>query len=203
VLISVAVATVLFPSLSRLATRRDFDGFRSMVTGGMRQIAFLLIPASVICAVLAEPIVRLVYQRGDFTPSQTTVVAASLAAFSLGLAFNGAMLMLNRAFFSLQAAWVPTGVALANLGLNAVLDAAFYRLGIWGIPLSTSPTAGRTRPFPRTASPLSCGPSSSARTRSSSMCTPPVTEWWSFTTIPTSTPLTLPSCPSAGWRPRS
>ena len=135
---SVAVATVLFPSLSRLATRGDFDGFRSMVTGGLRQIAFLLIPASVICAVLAEPIVRLVYQRGDFTSSQTTVVAASLAAFALGLAFNGAMLMLNRAFFSLQAAWVPTGVALANLGLNAVLDAIFYRFGIWGIPLSTS-----------------------------------------------------------------
>jgi putative peptidoglycan lipid II flippase len=135
---SVAVATVLFPTLSRLATRRDFDGFRSMVTSGLRQIAFLLIPASVICAVLAEPIVRLVYQRGDFTSSQTTVVAASLAAFSLGLTFNGAMLMLNRAFFSLQAAWVPTGVALANLGLNAALDAAFYRFGIWGIPLSTS-----------------------------------------------------------------
>jgi putative peptidoglycan lipid II flippase len=48
------------------------------------------------------------------------------------------MLMLNRAFFSLQTAWIPTGVALANLGLNAALDAAFYRFGIWGIPLSTS-----------------------------------------------------------------
>ena len=41
------------------------------------------------CAVLAEPIVRLVYQRGEFTPAQTPVVAAALAAFSLGLAFNG------------------------------------------------------------------------------------------------------------------
>jgi putative peptidoglycan lipid II flippase len=48
------------------------------------------------------------------------------------------MLMLNRAFFSLQAPWVPTWVALANLGLNGVLDAAFYRLGTWGIPLATS-----------------------------------------------------------------
>jgi putative peptidoglycan lipid II flippase len=48
------------------------------------------------------------------------------------------MLMLNRAFFSLQAAWIPTWIALGNLGLNAVLDAAFYRFGIWGIPLSTS-----------------------------------------------------------------
>ena len=135
---SVAVATVLFPSLARLATREDFDGFRATVVRGLRQIAFLLIPASVVCAVLAEPIVRIVYQRGDFTPSQTHVVAACLAAFSLGLAFNGAMLMLNRGFFSMQAAWIPTWIALANLGLNAALDAAFYKLGIWGIPLATS-----------------------------------------------------------------
>ncbi len=135
---SVAVATVLFPALARLATRGDMDGFRSTVASGLRQIAFLLIPASVASAVLAEPIVRIVYERGSFTPSQTHVVAAALAAFSLGLTFNGAMLMLNRAFFSLQSAWVPTSVALANLGLNAALDAAFYRVGIWGIPLSTS-----------------------------------------------------------------
>jgi putative peptidoglycan lipid II flippase len=133
-----AVATVLCPALARLATRGDTDGFRSTVSTGLRQIAFLLVPASVASAVLAEPIVRIVYQRGTFTPAQTAVVAASLAAFSLGLTFNGAMLMLNRAFFSLQSAWVPTWVALGNLGLNAALDAAFYRLGIWGIPLSTS-----------------------------------------------------------------
>ena len=129
---------MLFPSLARLATREDFDGFRATVVRGVRQIAFLLIPASVVCAVLAEPIVRIVYQRGDFTPSQTHVVAACLAAFSIGLAFNGAMLMLNRGFFSMQAAWIPTWIALGNLGLNAALDAAFYKLGIWGIPLATS-----------------------------------------------------------------
>ena len=105
---------------------------------GIRQIAFLLLPASVVCAVLAEPIVRVVYQRGDFTPHQTPAVAAALAAFSLGLVFNGFMLMLNRGFFSLQSPWIPTWVALGNLGLNAVLDAAFYRLGIWGLPLSTA-----------------------------------------------------------------
>jgi putative peptidoglycan lipid II flippase len=135
---SVAVATVLFPSLSRLASRRDMDGFRRTVALGLRQIAFLLVPASVASAVLAEPIVRLLYQRGQFTASQTTVVAGALAAFSLGLAFNGSMLMLNRAFFSLQLNWVPTVVALGNLGLNAVLDALFYSYGVWGIPLSTS-----------------------------------------------------------------
>ena len=113
-------------------------GFRDTTTLGVRQIAFLLVPASIVTAVLAEPLTRLIYQRGEFTAEQTPVVAACLAALTLGLTFNGTMLMLNRAFFSLQENWIPTWVALGNLGLNAVLDAAFYRLGIWGLPLSTS-----------------------------------------------------------------
>jgi len=135
---SVAVATVLFPSLARLATRGDVSGFRHTVALGLRQIAFMLVPASVVSAVLAEPIVRLLYQHGNTKADQVPVIAAALAAFSLGLSFNGTMLMLNRAFFSLQSNWIPTLVALGNLGVNAVLDAAFYRFGIWGIPLSTS-----------------------------------------------------------------
>src|SRR5439155_20524629 len=135
---SVAVATVLFPALARLATREDWSGFRHTVSLGLRQIGFMLIPASLVAAALADPIVRLLYQRGEFTPRQTDVVAGALAAFSLGLTFNGTMLMLNRAFFSLQQPWTPTAVAFGNLGLNAALDAAFYRFGTWGIPPSTS-----------------------------------------------------------------
>jgi putative peptidoglycan lipid II flippase len=135
---SVAVSTVLFPRLSRLAARGDVIGFRENVSLGLRQIGFLLLPAGAVCAVLAEPIVRLLYQRGEFSPDQTPVVAGALAAFALGLTFNGTMLMLNRSFFSLQSAWVPTVVALGNLVLNAVLAGLLYRVGVWGIPLATS-----------------------------------------------------------------
>jgi putative peptidoglycan lipid II flippase len=135
---SVAVATVLFPRLSRLAARADLDGFRDTVSLGLRQIGFLLLPASAVAAVLAEPIVRVLYERGEFTAEQTPVVAGALAAFALGLTFNGTMLMLNRSFFSLQSPWVPTWVALGNLGLNAALAAILYRVGVWGIPLATS-----------------------------------------------------------------
>jgi len=124
--------------MARLAAREDFVGFRATVSVGLRQIGILLLPASAVFAVLAVPIVRLAYERGAFTPDQTTVVAGALAAFTLGLTFNGTMLLLNRGFFSLQSPWVPTAVALGNLGLNALLDAVFYRLGIWGIPLATS-----------------------------------------------------------------
>src|SRR5204863_2441620 len=71
----VAITTVLFPSLSRLAARNDTAGFRETLGLGLRQIAFLLIPAGVMSAVLAEPITRIVYQRGHFEPAQTPVVA--------------------------------------------------------------------------------------------------------------------------------
>jgi putative peptidoglycan lipid II flippase len=135
---SVAVATVLFPLLSRHASRQDWNGFRHTMSTGLRLICFLLVPASVTAAAFATPIVRLLYQHGNFGPTDTPIVAASLAAFAVGLTFNGTMLMLNRGFFSLQSPWIPSWVALGNLGVNAVLDAVFYRFGIWGIPLSTS-----------------------------------------------------------------
>ncbi|MFL5960393.1 MAG: murein biosynthesis integral membrane protein MurJ [Gaiellaceae bacterium] len=135
---SVAVATVLFPLLSRHASREDWAAFRSTVATGLRVISFLLVPASAAAAVLATPIVRLLYQHEHFTAKDTPIVASCLAAFALGLTFNGTMLMLNRGFFSLQSPWIPSWVAFGNLGLNAGLDAVFYRLGIWGIPLSTS-----------------------------------------------------------------
>ena len=81
---------------------------------------------------------RLLYQRGEFDPEETRSSPQRLAAFSLGLTFNGMMLMLNRAFFSLQSPWMPTAVALGKLALNTALYAVFYRVGAWGIPFAIS-----------------------------------------------------------------
>jgi len=135
---AVAVTTVLFPTLARLAARRDDPGLRRALDGGIRQIAFLLVPAALITIALAEPIVRLVYQRGEFTAEDTTIVAQCLQAFSIGLAFNGWMLILNRSFYAIQTNWIPTVVAVGAVAMNAALDAVFYRFGIWGIPLATA-----------------------------------------------------------------
>jgi putative peptidoglycan lipid II flippase len=135
---SVAVTTVMFPTLARLAARRDDAGLRRALDGGIRQIAFLLVPAALVTIALAEPIVRLVYERGEFTAEDTTIVAQCLQAFSVGLVFNGWMLILNRSFYAVQTNWIPTAVAVGAVALNAALDAVFYRLGIWGIPLATA-----------------------------------------------------------------
>jgi putative peptidoglycan lipid II flippase len=135
---AVAVTTVLFPTLARLAARSDTAGLRRALDGGLRQIAFLLMPAGLLSIVLAEPIVQLVYQRGEFTAEDTVIVAQCLQAFSIGLVFNGWMLILNRSFYAIQTNWTPTAIALGAVGLNAAFDTVFYRLGIWGIPLATS-----------------------------------------------------------------
>ena len=93
---SVAVATILYPSLARLATRGDLVGFRSTVSAGLGQINFLLIPAGVVSAVLAEPIVRLLSKRGASSPTRPGRRRGA-RRFSLGLTFNGMMLMLSAA----------------------------------------------------------------------------------------------------------
>jgi putative peptidoglycan lipid II flippase len=135
---AVAVTTVLFPTLARLAARGDYTGLRRALDSGIRQIAFLLVPAALVSIVLAKPIVELVYQRGEFTADDTVIVAQCLQAFSIGLVFNGWMLILNRSFYAVQTNWVPTAIALGAVGVNALFDTVFYRLGIWGIPLATS-----------------------------------------------------------------
>jgi putative peptidoglycan lipid II flippase len=136
---SVAVATVLFPQLSRLAARGDLDGLRATSANGVRQIALLLIPAAFATAVLAEPLTRLVYQRGEFGAGSTDEVAEALFWFSFSLPFSGANLLLTRTFFSLQRPWFTTALAGMTLVINAGVSAALYSpLGIAGIVIGTA-----------------------------------------------------------------
>jgi putative peptidoglycan lipid II flippase len=139
---SVAISTVLFPAISRLAANGDIRGLRRTVAAGLRQIFFLLLPASAFLIVLATPSVRLVFEGGAFDASSTRLTAGALVAFSLGLVFNGASLLVIRAFFAIKKPWLPTKVAFGGVILNAGLDALLYRpLGTKGIPLSTSITS--------------------------------------------------------------
>ena len=137
-----AIATVLFPTISRMAANNDLPGLRDAVASGLRQIFFLLLPASAFLMVLSEPVVRLGYQRGAFDGFSTLITSEALFFFTIGLVFNGASLLLIRAFFSLQQPWLPTAVAGLGVVLNAILNAILYQpLGVGGIPLSTSITS--------------------------------------------------------------
>jgi putative peptidoglycan lipid II flippase len=147
---SVALATVLFPTLSRFAANRDLPGLRRTMASGARQIYLLLIPAAVFTAVLATPITRLVYERGDFDAHSTELVSSALLWFSFSLPFAGVNLLLTRTFFSLQRPWVPTALAFGNMAIDVAVSVALYKpLGIPGLVLGTvagniAMTAGQT-----------------------------------------------------------
>ncbi|MBK5225252.1 MAG: murein biosynthesis integral membrane protein MurJ [Thermoleophilia bacterium] len=138
-LFAIAVGTVLFPTLSRIAARNDMDAFRSKITLGLRVIFFLLIPASAFLLALHEPIVRLAYEHGRFTAENTELVSSALLFFAFGSAFSGGSTLLIRGFFSMGRPWLPTTAAIGNLAVNAILNWIFIKpFGLGGIPLSTS-----------------------------------------------------------------
>jgi putative peptidoglycan lipid II flippase len=136
---SVAVTTVLFPTLSRQASRRDASGMRRSVGTGMRQINLLLIPSAGLLMVLTTPIVRLVYQRGLFTAHSTHLVSIALFWFAVSLPFNGLNLLLTRTFFAVQRPWIPTRLAGINIVVDFFVSVALYKpLGIAGLVIGTA-----------------------------------------------------------------
>jgi putative peptidoglycan lipid II flippase len=136
---SVAVATVLFPTLSRFAVQRNPGGMRRALGNGMRQINLLLIPSAGLLLVLAEPITRLIYQRGEFTAQSTHLVSTALLWFAVSLPFAGINLLLTRTFFALQRPWIPTKLAAMNMVVDAVASIALYKpLGIAGLVIGTA-----------------------------------------------------------------
>jgi putative peptidoglycan lipid II flippase len=137
-LFSVAVATVLFPTLSRMAARRDVRDMRRTIGVGMRQINLLLIPSAAFMLVLTTPIVRLVFQRGHFGTTSTDLVSEALFWFAFSLPFGGLNLLLTRVFFAVQRPWIPTRLAALNIVVDVIVSIGLYKpLGIAGLIIGT------------------------------------------------------------------
>lgn len=135
---SVAIATVLFPTLARFASRGEMEDLRATMANGMRQILFVLVPAAAAILVLSVPMIRLVYQRGEFTAEQTTLVATALFWFAFSLPTNGIYLLQTRTFFSLQRPWMATGLATLDLVVSALGAFVLYKpFGTGGIVAGT------------------------------------------------------------------
>jgi putative peptidoglycan lipid II flippase len=135
---SVAIATVLFPTLARFANAGEIDNLRATMANGMRQILFVLIPAAAAILALSDPMIRLVYQRGEFNPADTAVVATALFWFAFSLPTNGLYLLQTRTFFSLQRPWQATALATIDLIVSALAALALYKpFGVGGIVAGT------------------------------------------------------------------
>ncbi len=118
----ISLATYLLPTLSGLAAAKKYPEFRETLQQGLTALAFANLVAAAIALSLAEPIVRLIFERGKFGPSSTHRTAIALACLAPGLLMFSMNNILARAFFALKDIKTPMKIAVLCLGLNLLLS---------------------------------------------------------------------------------
>ena len=140
----VSLATATLPAVARAFGRGDMTAFGATARDSLRLAWFLALPASAGLAVLASPIITLIYQHGRFSAHDTAQTAVALQAYSLGLAGYAAIKVLTPCFYALGLPKTPLRISLigigVNLGLN-FLNARVLGLGHAGLALATSGVA--------------------------------------------------------------
>lgn len=138
--VGVAIATVTLPAVSRHHAQENLKAFGQTVQESLRLAFYLTIPASVGLAVLAEPIIRLIYQHGRFDAAQTHQTAIALQAYVIGLAGYAGIKVLAPCFYALNEPNIPLRVSLLGIGLNLVLNVVLVlgcKLGHVGLATTT------------------------------------------------------------------
>jgi len=134
-----AIGITLLPALSRMAVQKDYASFVHYLSGSLRTVIFISLPATVGLIVLGQPVIRILFQHGRFTSADTMVTTDALVFYSLGIFAYGAYEIISRAFYATQDTTTPLKIGLVALAvgtlLNFTLGPAF---GIRGLALAYS-----------------------------------------------------------------
>ena len=136
---SIALASAVLPTLSELATKKDIPSLKKTVVFSLENIFFIMCPTTVILLLLSNPIIRILFQRGEFGAYSTDITSWTLAYYSIGLFSFGGIKILVTVFHSLQDTKTPVKVAGFCFLINATLN--FLLMGplkIGGIALASS-----------------------------------------------------------------
>ncbi len=137
-----ALGTAIFPALSRRAHRRDLAGLSATLNRGLRMVTFIALPCSVGLILVAQPLIRVLFEHGRFGREDTPDVAWMAGTYAVGLLAYGAIHLLTRTFFALQDTRLPVRIAAGAAGVNFLLNLALiWPFGIQGLALSTVLTA--------------------------------------------------------------
>jgi putative peptidoglycan lipid II flippase len=131
-LFGVAIASATLPAISRSAAAGRMDEFRETLSRSLGLVFLLTAPAAVGLIVLREPIVGLIYERGEFTVYDTQQTASALAYYCVGLAAYAAVKVLTPAYYALQDVRIPMFVAALSIAINYGLNWMFIHVLGWG-----------------------------------------------------------------------
>jgi len=133
-LFGISLATYLLPTLAGLAAEKKFPEFRRELAQGAGYLVFVNLLASVLLLALAEPIMRLLFERGRFDAASTRQATFALACLAPGLVAFSLVNILARAFYALGDTRTPMRISVfclaLNLALAAVLVARFKQGGL-------------------------------------------------------------------------
>jgi putative peptidoglycan lipid II flippase len=138
-LFGVSIATAALPAVSRDAAIGDEAGIRRTAAEAMAMMMVLNVPATLGLVTLADPIVRLLFERGHFTPSDTASTAAALRLYAVGLVGYATARILSPVFYAIRQSRVPVAVSLCTIAINIVANVGLVRvMGFRGLALGTS-----------------------------------------------------------------
>jgi putative peptidoglycan lipid II flippase len=124
----------VYPLLAKHAVERDFTAMADDYRKGLRLIFIVNIPAAAGLVLLSEPIVRLLFQRGQFTAGETDLMAPLLALFAVGMPFFSMTTLTTRSFYAVKDTGTPVKMAAIsfaiNLGLTLALKDLFGAMGL-------------------------------------------------------------------------
>jgi putative peptidoglycan lipid II flippase len=138
-LFGVSVATATTPAISRLLTAGDRPGVRRTIADSISLMLMLNAPATVGLFLLAGPIVRVMYERGLFTATDTAATALAVQWYALGLVGYSVARIVSPVFYALDSPRTPVKVSVATVAVNATLNIMLVRtVGYAGLALGTS-----------------------------------------------------------------
>lgn len=127
------------PRVSTQWAKEDYSGAAATLSSSLSQVFAINLPAAVGLAVLAEPLVSVLFEHGQFTANDTIQTARALAAYSVGLAAYSAVKVLVPSFYAFGDTRIPVISSLASVGLTLILNVMSVKwLGFWGLALGTS-----------------------------------------------------------------
>jgi putative peptidoglycan lipid II flippase len=138
-LFGVSIATATTPAISRMLAQGDTASVRKTISSSLVLMLLLNVPATVGLVVLAEPIVRLMYERGAFLPSDTVAAAGAVQFYALGLLGYSVVRIASPGFYALGESRTPVIISFIAVVANAVLNFALVEvMGYRGLALGTS-----------------------------------------------------------------
>jgi putative peptidoglycan lipid II flippase len=138
-LFGVSIATATLPAVSRHAAQSDEGSVRGTIADGLSLMLMLNVPATIGLIVLAVPIVRVIFERGSFLPTDTAATAAALQFYALGLVGYSIVRIASPTFYALGRNRIPVAVSVVTVLVNAALNILLVRLlGYRGLALGTS-----------------------------------------------------------------